>query len=609
MNSLLHGRLGPAPSITAHSLTALLLTALIITTIGLTAPCAEATDRFPVGTRVEVDGRYREDRLEAIKIVIEEPGEYPEVKGFADTINLAKKSLEIGPYQILTNGETDIEDSRDGDDSYRFDELKKEWRLKIEGDFIEPFVLLAREIDVDKKTKREKPAILEVEGFVERSRVESDGTIVLTVNGLECEITPDTKAPDGVFSKTRSDVDEDERRPRDQIVLFDRLTIGGEIQVDFELKDNFDLNERSNEDTFEVDTSVIIEGLFDLGRSSSGDWRYLFAKARSAKGYVIFDEKRDRRLREQTQLEELNLYIERPFHLPFNIRVGRQDFDEEREWLYDENLDAVRVAFKRGAFELEYSWSTYLNDAPRGRSDLWNQVLFARWRIDRKSYLGAYFIDIRDDSSADISPFFAGLRAYGKSRRWLYWADYVRLDGVDGNNKLDGHALDLGLGHQFRDVPGDPYVYGGYAFGSGDGKTSGRVDRGFRQTGYHDNNGRFFGVASFRYYGELFDPELSNLHITTLGVGIQPTDQTSIDLVYHSYRQDERSMDLRDTSLRSAPSGLDRDLGQEIDIIFGVDDLWKRVDIELDLGYFIPGSAFVDDEPAFWAALQLEWSF
>lgn len=574
--------------------------------------CLDATadDRFAPGTRVEVDGIYRGEILRAQKVVVEEPDELPEVKGFPDRIDVGASTLWIGPYEIRIGHATDIEDDEDGDKSYRLDELQSGWRLKVEGKLIAPFVMEAVEIDVDTEATRTDPPVLEVEGFIEARNVDTDGTIIITVNGLECEIERRTEVPEGVFRKTRPLVDEDEDRPSDQLVLFDRLTIGGEIQIDFELEDNYDLDEGENEDTFEADTSIILEGLFDLGRSPEGHWRYIFAKGRTAKAYVIFDENRDRHLVEQTQLEELHLYWERPAGLPFDVRVGRQDFDEEREWLFDENLDAVRVSTEVGDLEFEYSWSTYLGDAPRGKSDILNQMLFTRWRYDRKSYFSLYFIDIRDDSRADVSPFYLGARIYGDHRRWFYWADYSRLDGVEGTNKLDGHALDVGIAHQFRDLPLRPYIYGGYAFGTGDGKATGRTDRTYRQTGYHDNNHRYFGVASFRYYGELLDPELSNLHITTVGVGIRPSDSTSIDLVYHYYRQDERSTTLRDTQLRASPSGLDRDIGQEVDLIFGVDDLWEHLDIELDLGYFRPGSAFaaVDDD-AYWAALQLEWSF
>ena len=39
------------------------------------------------------------------------------------------------------------------------------------------------------------------------------------------------------------------------------------------------------------------------------------------------------------------------------------------------------------------------------------------------------------------------------------------------------------------------------------------------------NRGKFNGVVSFRYYGEVLDPELTNLRILTLGIGLPQVPQ------------------------------------------------------------------------------------
>ncbi len=566
---------------------------------------AAAQDRLQVGTRVEVDGHWSRGQFRAIKVVVEEPDEYPEVKGFADTIDLERRRLTIGPFTIEIDDDTDIEDAEDGDDSYRFDELRPEWRLKVEGELIGPLRMRAVVIDVDQSRTRTDPPILELEGVIEARRMATDGGLSVTVNGVICMVTPETGLPDGVFQKTRVQIDDDDDRPQHQLVLWDRFTIGGEVQIDFEYEDDFDLDKHRNGDIFQFDTSATIEGLFDLGARS-----YAFAKVRTAKGYVIFDEDRDKKLREQSALEELNVYWYEPFGIPVSLHIGRQDFDEEREWLYDENLDAVRFMFRRGPWEAELSWSGYLADAPRHKDNLFNQIALVRWRYDSSSYLSAYVIDIQDRSRRDVSPLFLGARAYHRSSSMIYWCDYAYVDGVDGFNRVQGHGIDVGGGYQFRRAPARPYVYAAYALGTGDGKTSGRTDRSFRQTGYHDNNEKMFGVASFRYYGELFDPELSNLEVATVGVGCRPRENTSIDIVFHRYHQHRRSTTLRDSSLRASPGGTSRDLGSEIDIIVGVDDLWDHCDLEFDFGYFMPGDAFTaDHHPALFAAVQIEWSF
>ncbi|MEE2664567.1 MAG: alginate export family protein, partial [Myxococcota bacterium] len=59
----------------------------------------------------------------------------------------------------------------------------------------------------------------------------------------------------------------------------------------------------------------------------------------------------------------------------------------------------------------------------------------------------------------------------------------------------------------------------GYAYGSGDGDTDFESFGGFRQSVLADNNGKLRGVNRFRYYGELLDPNLSNLQIVTAALG------------------------------------------------------------------------------------------
>lgn len=109
----------------------------------------------------------------------------------------------------------------------------------------------------------------------------------------------------------------------------------------------------------------------------------------------------------------------------------------------------------------------------------------------------------------------------------------------------------------------------GFAFGSGDSDPDTDVDRNFRQTGLHDNSGKFNGNTKFKYYGEVFDPELSNMMIWTAGAGIRPSKNTSLDVVYHHYSQVDRSDELRDVDIDPDPTGKSRDLGHAVDLIVG----------------------------------------
>src|SRR5262249_40724325 len=125
--------------------------------------------------------------------------------------------------------------------------------------------------------------------------------------------------------------------------------------------------------------------------------------------------------------------------------------------------------------------------------------------------------------------------------------------------------------------------------------------------------GKFGGVTTFKYYGELIDPELSNLGIFTLGVGTLLSDWVSLDLVYHTYKQDvaqkELSFPPTDSSLRRATlSGLDADVGSEIDLIFGY-RRFESWDLEIVGAYFDSGDAFTVGDDAEYLKVQLRYRF
>ena len=127
--------------------------------------------------------------------------------------------------------------------------------------------------------------------------------------------------------------------------------------------------------------------------------------------------------------------------------------------------------------------------------------------------------DDRDESEADLT--WVGVRSVGELLDDLeYWVEAAAVRGADGRRDVRGHGFDTGATWAFEDVAMEPSVTLAFARGSGDRNRRDGVDRDFRQTGLQDNTARFNGVTSFAYYGETLDPELSNLNVFTIGVGL-----------------------------------------------------------------------------------------
>ena len=582
-----------------------LLLCLLVGIFGTLPGHGQDPSDFSPGTRVEIDGTFRDGVLTAVKLIQEEPDEFIEVKGILEGVDVSTRTFRIGPFTFVVNDETDFDDSEDDEKSYDLDQLQLGWRIECEVRVLSHLRLEAVEVLVEKEPRK---TLLEIEAFVEEESVGEDGVPLLVILGVPCRIVPETQLPGGIFRKTaRRIVDSDDVRPQGQLELLDgKITVGGEFQMEPELRRNFDLDSTVPGDRSVTENSFTLELTFNFDRSSYG-----FLKGNGSSTHLRLNEDSGLTPFKDSELVE-GYYYERDIkNLPIAVQVGRQRFEEGREWFYDSNLDAIRLYYELGEFELEYSWSTILFDAPPEVVDLRNQIFVGRWRHARKSHLALYIIDILDPRAVPEAPFFVGLQAIGRyQRQFKYWLDFAYVDGVSAYETIEAHGFDVGAAYQWLEAPLKPYAYGGWAFGSGDDDLTDGVDETFRQTGYHDNNDKFFGVTSFRYYGEMFRPELSNLSIVTIGTGIRPVPWASMDLLFHRYNQVEPSPTIRDSRLRVAPDGIHDDIGTEWDLVLGLEKLRDRWDVEVVIGYFIPGSAFGPAaDPSLWAVMQLEYNF
>jgi alginate production protein len=174
--------------------------------------------------------------------------------------------------------------------------------------------------------------------------------------------------------------------------------------------------------------------------------------------------------------------------------------------------------------------------------------------------------------------------------------------------RVRGIGVDLGATYVF-DLPLEPALTVGYASGSGDSDPEDDVDSSFRQTGIHDNEDRLNGLARFKYLGELLEPDLSKIRIYTAGIGVRPADRSSVDVVYHAYRQNETVPEVGEAEIDSEPNGLRPELGSEIDLVASHSEI-RNMDLLLTLGRFMPGPAFASNASGnFLGKLEVKWSF
>lgn len=322
---------------------------------------------------------------------------------------------------------------------------------------------------------------------------------------------------------------------------------------------------------------------------------------------------------------------------PWSLQAGRVPLIERRAWWWDDDLDALRLRYADGPWRLDTGVGRTLARVSSADSGIasnergvWRSWGQAGWTWAPRHTLEAFWLLAADQSgvpaagapwtggdpdASDLRARWLGARASGEWRaaggsRWSYWADAAQLRGRESvtrfsaapsgavtagattSRRVRGHAVDLG-GSFAWSVPLRPSISLGYARGSG-GERSATLDANFRQTGLHENKARLSGVKRLRRYGELLQPELSNLGVATLGTGIRLLGNSSIELVLHRYRQVLPSTTLSDARLSVAPLGTDRRLGRELDLFIALRE-WRWLELTLALSRFTPGPAFAAD--------------
>lgn len=425
----------------------------------------------------------------------------------------------------------------------------------------------------------------------------------------------------------------DERRRENAIeveVLGQSVQFSGEYEVTHQTRQNFDLDRDHARDRARLDQELQLEAAFSPTPGTT-----VFLQLEGLSEIDTWQQGASERSFGELKRGQTWIFVAEPAGLPFDVQAGRIGLVESRSWWWDEDLDAVRVFVGNRDWLLETGIGQRLMPVSteekridpeaerlarwfgraawtwRKRHNLELFWLLARDRSGRPAIGRVMNERTADESDADLDWF--GVRAVGEERtksghRFGYWLDLARVHGterltdfdevdskhvvVDGHQRqrVAGSAVDVGVRWS---LPGKarPTVWLGWASGSGDGNNDDGVDNAFRQTGLQENKGRFGGVKRFHYYGELFRPELSNLAIGSLGLSMRFLENSSVDLVLHSYRQRHASRRLADSRLDRNPTGNSRDLGRELDLVLAFRES-EEFEFVTSLGAFRAGSAF-----------------
>ncbi|MFK7858657.1 MAG: alginate export family protein [Granulosicoccus sp.] len=376
-----------------------------------------------------------------------------------------------------------------------------------------------------------------------------------------------------------------------------RLSIEAKIELDISGEYNYELKD-DGEYTYTIEPSAELEIKYEYT-----DDMEIVAVIEYGREMKDGNDDREREYQSSLDVDEafvefLNLPVMHSSLEDIALTLGRSKISDSREWFYDAGVDGLVLEATSKIADTDLLFSVNReewigSDMLRSNETdtVTNLLVVVTHKPIKSTEIGAYGIIRKDSSSDNDSPVFVGLSARGElfNKRLDFWSDFIMVTGEEEDEPISGNGFDLGATWMLTES-GKFYATMGYAFGSGDGD----VDSDFRQTGLHGNSGNFGGIASFKYYGEVVEPELSNLKILTAGIGFRPKNRMSLDLIYHQYAQDVALDELRDTNLDTDPNGESTDIGAELDLVAAYEGK-SGVETELVMGYFQPGKAFDDD--------------
>jgi hypothetical protein len=422
---------------------------------------------------------------------------------------------------------------------------------------------------------------------------------------------------------------EDKRRPLEPFTLHpfgQTLTLGGEYELELGavrprvLESEVDGKDVREADRFAMAQVLTLEAFYTVGEPLS-----FFVQAEAVLEEDLlgrtFESVSDR----YVERGEMWLVSENVLGSGVSIDVGRLDFEDDRRWWWDDELDAARLTWEIGdvevalalAYELasnrsDQSWvdpehERVLRWIAEGSWDFHENHSFQLFLLHQDDHspteqVGeSVAVDREDDSDARLT--WAGARQTGifelGADGYLgYWLDAGLVrgrersiefgDAVAGRVEVEelqrhdvgGWGVDAGLSWLLP-LAWEPRVFAGYAYGSDE----------YRQSGVHDNEPGFGGVERFDGYGLLLRPELSNLNVVTLGAGLGLFRSSSLDLVYHYYRLHEPAEDLFDSELQFQLDDRHRELGHGLDLVLALEE-WERLEFTLAAAVLRTSNAF-----------------
>jgi hypothetical protein len=314
----------------------------------------------------------------------------------------------------------------------------------------------------------------------------------------------------------------------------------------------------------------------------------------------------------------------------FELKLGRVEYESISQWWswWDDELDIISLQFWYEDLEAfiaiaeQQAAESTDEDFIDPEMDKIQRLIFSMsWEILEGQVLNLYYLNHQDNSPSYRVGDFTDMNKIDDEDADLRWK------GISYVAELEHHTIgEIDFELHFSKLAGKSVIYEledsvagsvqvseqereeidasarGYllrwtprivdeisfmiaaAKSSGDTNPDDKYNKAYRQTGLQ---------GDLESYGKLFQPELSNLIIDMYGFQWRIAEDMSLAVMYFDYKQEKLSDEIRNASIEVDPSGTNRDLGRELDLIFSL-EYEETLEFMFTYAKFRPGVAYRD---------------
>ena len=354
-------------------------------------------------------------------------------------------------------------------------------------------------------------------------------------------------------------------RKKTKIVVNDYLSFSGGIGASYLSERNLKLDDQKNDYSNQYKTTFAIVGRAKISTSITAFGHLQFSYKGKDTHKKTYDMKSDIRIKEA--------FIAYKFTNDVTITLGRLRLSDKNRWVADKAVDGIHFGHRAqdSGFEIVIG-----KDDDRSNS---TYALAHYTRFQKKHTIGVYAIAERTETAT--VGHLIGYVNNQKNERFTYTANIAGILGDATIGEKNGFGLDFRATQKITRHAFNPQITYGFAIGS----------KGFRQTGLQSNKTKDGGQILCNRYGFVYQPDLTNLAVVSVGIALRPSRSFSIDLLTYAYAQVSSQATTPSARVKGSTRGRSSFLGTEISLI-GAWRPTKKMKVQFGVGVFHAGPAY-----------------